>query len=97
MTRPVRDDDLAARRLAGHAWSRTPPEAEGQAFLGKALVHALLHLADQVRISNLLTLAERVGTEARSQAIQALLDEQGRLRPDVASTLGVATDDRKAH
>lgn len=92
-SRPVRDDDRAARSLASRAWSRTPAELEGQAFLGKALVHAVLHLADQVRISNLLTLIGRVGTTACGQALQVLCDEQGRLRPDVARTLGVTTDD----
>ena len=91
--RPVRDDDRAARSLASRAWSRTPAELEGQAFLGKALVHAILHLADQVRISNLLTLTGRVGTTAGSQAPPGGVDEQGRRRPDVARTLGVTTDD----
>ena len=56
-------------------------------------MHAVLHLADQVRISNLLTLTGRVGTTACGQALQVLCDEQGRLRPDVARTLGVTTDD----
>lgn len=91
--RPVRDDDRAARSFASRAWSRTPAELEGQAFLGKALVHAVLRLADQVRISNLLTLTEQIDTEACDQALQVLVDEQGRLRPDVARTLGVTTDD----
>ena len=77
-------------------WLKTMLEDEAAAFLGKAVVCAILHLADQVRISNLLTLIGRVDSTVGFQALQGLVDEQGRLRPDVARTLGVTTDDEEA-
>ena len=91
--RPARDYSREARRYAHRAWGYVPEGHEAAAFLGKAVVCAILPLAVQVRISNLLTLIGRVDSTAGFQALQGLVDEQGRLRPDVARTLGVTTDD----
>ena len=94
--RPAWGDDYAARHLADAAYDHVPGEGGTTAVcrLLKAQTHALLHLADQVRVANLLHLAagERTeGTRAGEQAVDALVGPDGALHPDVARILGVTT------
>lgn len=92
--RPAWGDDYAARHLADTAYDHVPSEDGTTAvcWLLKAQVHALLHLADQLRVANLLHLAagERTeGTRAGEQAVDALVGPDGDLHPDVARILGL--------
>nr|DAW53934.1 MAG TPA: hypothetical protein [Caudoviricetes sp.] len=94
--RPPRGDAWAARHLADTAYDHVPGEGGTTAvcWLLKAQTHALLHLADQVRVANLVALAagERTeGTRVGEQAVDALVGQDGDLRPDVARILGVTT------
>ena len=94
--RPAWGDKYAARHLADAAYDHVPDAGGTRAvcWLLKAQVHALLYLADQVRVANLLTLAagERTeGTRAGEQAVAALVGQDGALHPDVARTLGINT------
>lgn len=90
--RPPRGDAWAARHLADTAYDHVPSEDGTTAvcWLLKAQTHAILHLADQVRVANLLHLAAE-GTRAGGQAVDALVGQDGALHPDVARILGVTT------
>ena len=92
--RPVWGDEYAARHLADTVYDHVPGEGGTMAvcWLLKAQVHAVLCLADQVRVANLVALAagERTeGTRAGEQAVDALVGQDGALRPDVARILGL--------
>ena len=94
--RPAWGDEYAARHLADTAYDHVPGEGGTRAvcWLLKAQTHALLHLADQVRVATLVALAagERTeGTRAGEQAVDALVGQNGDLHPDVARTLGITT------
>lgn len=94
--RPPRGDAWAARHLADTAYDHVPGEGGTTAvcWLLKAQTHALLHLADQVRVATLVALAagERTeGTRVGEQAVDALVGQDGDLRPDVARILGITT------
>lgn len=94
--RPAWGDEYAARHLADTAYDHVPDAGGSMAvcWLLKAQVHAVLHLAGQVRVANLVALAagERTeGTRAGEQAVAALVGQDGALRPDVARTLGITT------
>lgn len=92
--RPAWGDAWAARHLADTAYDHVPSEDGTTAvcWLLKAQTHALLHLADQLRVANLLHLAagERTeGTRVGEQAVGALVGPDGALHPDVAQILGI--------
>lgn len=94
--RPAWGDEYAARHLADTAYDHVPGEGGTMAvcWLLKAQVHATLYLADQVRVATLVALAagERTeGTRVGEQAVDALVGQDGDLRPDVARILGVTT------
>lgn len=91
--RPIYGDERTARVIADSAYDHMTEESQSLGWLLKAVVHAILHLADQARIANLLRLSEQVDTEACGQALQVLIDERGYLRPDIARTLGVTAND----
>lgn len=89
-------DDYAARHLADTAYDHVPGEGGTRSvcWLLKAQVHATLYLADQLRVATLVALAagERTeGTRGGGQAVDALVGQDGALRPDVARILGVTT------
>lgn len=88
--RPPRGDAWAARHLADTAYDHVPSEDGTTAvcWLLKAQTHALLHLADQLRVANLLHLAAEE-TRAGGQAVDALVGPDGALHPDVARILGL--------
>ena len=65
--RPAHDDDRAARSLASRAWSRTPAELEGQAFLGKALVQRFLH--DAADVDRAHRAFERIGDDEKALVV----------------------------
>lgn len=94
--RPAWGDDYAARHLADTAYDHVPDAGGTRAvcWLLKAQTHATLYLADQVRVATLVALAagERTeGTRVGEQAVDALVGQDGDLRPDVARILGVTT------
>lgn len=64
-----------------------------------ATVHALLEIAEQLRLANLIALAQDRSTPPGilQQALNALTDieELTHLRPDVAATLGVESLDEQ--
>lgn len=94
--RPAWGDDYAARHLADTAYDHVPDAGGTRSvcWLLKAQTHATLYLADQVRVATLVALAagERTeGTRVGEQAVDALVGQDGDLRPDVARILGVTT------
>lgn len=67
--RPIYGDERTARVIADSAYDHMTEESQSLGWLLKAVVHAILHLADQARIANLLRLSEQVDTEACGQAL----------------------------
>ena len=86
--------DMAQNELGVHSAYQ-----EGR-HVGAATVHALLEIAEQLRLANLIALAQDRSTPPGilQQATNALTDieELTHLRPDVAATLGVEPLDEQA-
>ena len=90
---PAMHREMAQDELGMHSAYR-----EGR-HVGAATVHALLEIAEQLRIHNLIALAQDRATPPGilQQALNALTDieELTHLRPDVAATLGVEPFDEQ--